>query len=187
MTTKNSNEKILIVDFLYLDLDVCTRCQDSETSLDDSLQTLIDILDGIGHKIKLNKIYIETEEQAIAQQFISSPTIRINGQDIQMTVEESYCATCSSLTNDASVDCRTWKYKGKDYSAPPQALIIDAILHEIYSDKPMEENHASPITSNDFQLSENLKSYFSNRDKLCKNIGQTPSTSESCYGSSVCC
>ena len=72
---KDSNESTLMVDFLYLDLSVCTRCQDSKSNLDDSLQALLDILGNIGHKVELNKIFIETEEQAIKHQFISSPTI----------------------------------------------------------------------------------------------------------------
>jgi len=47
---KDSNESTLVVDFLYLDLSVCTRCQDSGSNLDDSLQALLDILGNIGHK-----------------------------------------------------------------------------------------------------------------------------------------
>ena len=167
---KDSNKSTLVVDFLYLDLSVCTRCQDSENNLDDSLQTLIDILGNIGHKIELNKIFIETEEQAIKHQFISSPTIRINGRDIQMNVKESYCDTCSSLANDASIYCRTWKFNGEEFSAPPQALIVDAILSEIYRDTDNADNGCTKIISAEkYQLPSNLKEYFLNkRSTLCQ-------------------
>jgi len=178
---KDSNKNILIVDFLYLDLSVCTRCQDSENSLDDSLQALIDILGNMGHKVELNKIFIETEEQAIKHQFISSPTIRINGQDIQMNVKESYCETCSSLANDASIYCRTWEFKGEEYSAPPQALIIDAILNEIYNVK------SNTYKEQKIKLPDNLKEYFSNKGQLCANVNKLPETNDSCCESKGCC
>jgi hypothetical protein len=179
---KDSNKSTLIVDFLYLDLSVCTRCKDSETNLDSSLQTLIDILGNIGHKITLNKIFIETEAQAIEHQFISSPTIRINGRDIQMNVKESYCGSCSSLANDASIYCRTWKFKGEEFSAPPPALIIDAILSEIYNNNDIEKTN---ITSNEkYQLPINLKEYFDNKDQLCANVNKA---NDSYCDSTSCC
>jgi len=179
------NKNRLVVDFLYLDLSVCTRCQESENILDDSLQTLIDILGSIGHKVELNKIFIETKEQAIKHQFISSPTIRINGRDIQMDIKESYCESCSSLANDASIYCRTWNFKGKEYSSPPQALIIDAILNEIYSGKNTVKNNA--LKEQEFKLPENLKEYFSNKDQLCANVNKLPKTKDSCCESNGCC
>ncbi|MCF6190110.1 MAG: DUF2703 domain-containing protein [Cocleimonas sp.] len=181
----DEDEKTLAIDFLYLDLSVCTRCQDSETNLDASLQTLVDILGNIGHKVTLNKIFIETEEQAIKHQFISSPTIRINGRDIQMNVKESYCETCSSLTNNASINCRTWKFKGEEYSAPPQALIIDAALNEIYRGKDVEKSDTTKEQK--FNLPDNLKGYFSNKDQLCANTNKPPETTDSCCESKGCC
>ena len=173
-------DTILTVDFLYLDLSVCTRCQTSENNLDDSLQTIVGLLGDIGHTITLNKIFIETEAQTIQHQFISSPTIRINGRDIEMTVKESYCSTCSSLTNEASIYCRTWNYKGKEYSAPPQALIIDAILKEIYNTELDKPNNTSDM----YQLPKNLKDYFDNKDQLCANVNKRPKDSEVCCAAS---
>jgi hypothetical protein len=149
------------------------------------LQTLIDILGNIGHKVELNKNFIETEAQAIKHQFISSPTIRINGRDIQMNVKESYCDSCSSLANDASIYCRTWKFNGEEYSAPPQALIIDAVLSEIYSDDGIANTKI--INHEKYQLPENLEEYFLNKDQLCANVNHSKKVSESCCDSSTCC
>ncbi len=177
---QETQNKTLSVDFLYLDLSVCTRCQTSENNLDESLQNVVGLLGDIGHTVKLNKTFIETEAQAIQHQFISSPTIRINGRDIEMTVKESYCSTCSSLTNEASIYCRTWHYKGEEYSAPPQALIIDAILNAIYNG----ESNQPSNTFDKYQLPKNLKEYFDNKDQLCANVSNPPKQNEACCAGS---
>ncbi len=174
---------ILKIDFLYLDLSVCTRCQDTEDSLDDSLKSIVELLNNIGHSVQLNKVFIETKEQAIHHQFISSPTIRLEGQDIQMDVKESHCSTCSSLTSDASVDCRMWLYKGEEFSSPPQAMIIDAVLSKIYN----PTKNIKPNEKKQYQLPANLEEYFSKKDKLCANVNKTPEESSSCCDSNSCC
>src|SRR5690554_6535002 len=81
--------KKLIIDFLYLDLTVCERCQSTENSLDEALKEVSAILKSAGYEIVVNKININSEELAIKHQFVSSPTIRINGNDIAMEVQES--------------------------------------------------------------------------------------------------
>ncbi len=160
------SNKVVNIDFLFLDLSVCTRCQDTEGSLDASLESASELLKNIGYEVKVNKIHIETEAQAREQQFESSPTIRINGRDIQMEIKQSHCATCSSLTDGALVDCRLWFYKGREYSAPPEGMIIDAVMSSLYSNK-------NTIDSDDknaegaFDLSDNLVQYFAKKDRLC--------------------
>ncbi len=164
----------VVIDLLYLDLSVCTRCQGTESSLEDSLESLIELLQSSDREVKFNKIHIETKEQAIQHHFVSSPTIRVNGKDIQMKVKESHCSTCSSLTDGASVDCRVWVYKDKEYSVPPKTMIIDAVLNIIYNTKEMseQEDHSQ------YRLSKNLIEYFEKKDQLCANV--TPSESSSC-------
>lgn len=185
----NSNEQIfssknIVVDLLYLDLSVCTRCQDTESSLDDSLSDVVTLLENIGKKIQLNKIHIETKEQAIKHHFLSSPTIRVNGRDIQMEVKENHCSTCSSLTSGASVDCRLWIYNDKKYTVPPKEMIIDEILKEIYSPK----NSDSLEVQTEHVLPKNLVEYFAKKDQLCANVSSSSSdNSDSCCESDNCC
>ncbi len=169
--TRSNN---VVIDLLYLDLSVCTRCQGTESSLEDSLESLIELLQSSDREVKFNKIHIETKEQAIQHHFVSSPTIRVNGKDVQMKVKESHCSTCSSLTDGASVDCRVWVYKDKEYSVPPKTMIIDAVLNIIYNTKEMseQEDHSQ------YRLSKNLIEYFEKKDQLCANV--TPSKSSSC-------
>lgn len=177
---KASSSNSVVVDLLFLDLSVCTRCQDTESSLDDSLEGVLELLNNIGRKVKLNKIHIETKEQAIKYHFVSSPTIRVNGRDIQMEVKESHCSTCSSLTDGASVDCRVWVYNGKEYSAPPKEMIIDAILSDIYNVQTVNDLGVQK----EYTLPENLVEYFSKQDKLCASVSTDNS---SCCESKNCC
>lgn len=162
--------RVVNIDFLFLDLSVCTRCQGTEGSIEDSLKQTSDFLKGIGYEVKVTRIHIETEDQAIEHRFVSSPTIRINGRDIQMDVRESHCSSCSSLTDGASVDCRLWFYKGEEFSVPPKEMIIDAVMNAIYN---RQESSAASNEEKNFVLPDNLHEYFVNKDKLCASVDKS--------------
>lgn len=104
--------------------------------------------------VNLNKVNISNEKLAREYRFVSSPTIRINGRDIQLEVKESLCESCGDLCGDA-VDCRVWVYQGKEYTVPPKGLIINAILGEVYGGSG--DNHQE---QQEYELPENLKRYF---------------------------
>ena len=76
-------------------------------------------------------------EQAVSLGFLSSPTLRINGRDLQLDFKENYCATCSQVSG-TQTDCRVWLYQGEEYSAPPKAMIIEAVLQEVYGSTQSE-------------------------------------------------
>jgi hypothetical protein len=155
-TPENSVDKrVIIIDFLYLDLSVCTRCQGTDSSLDEALSEVSKLLEATGIKVVLNKINVTSEEFAETYKFKSSPTIRINGQDIQMDVKESLCESCGDLCGD-EVDCRVWVYQGKEYTEPPKAMIIEAILKEIYGG----EKGSSHIAEQEYVMPENLKQFY---------------------------
>ena len=65
------------------------------------------------------------------------------------------------------VDCRVWVYKGKEYNAPPKAMIIDSILREVYSDKKAQLNDKDDREP--YQLPENLQQFFESIEKN-KNV-----------------
>lgn len=75
-------KKTINIDFLYLDTTVCGRCQDTEKALDEAVSSVAVVLNAAGYEVKVNKVNIATKELAIKYQFISSPTIRVNGNDI---------------------------------------------------------------------------------------------------------
>ena len=146
-------KKLIAIDFLYLDTTVCGRCQDTEKALDEAVSSVAAVLSAAGYEVKVNKVNIATKELAIEYRFISSPTIRINGNDIAAELKESLCEDCGTLCGD-NVDCRVWVYNDVEYTAPPKELIVDAILREIYGTKRSEQR-CEP-----YRLPENLESFF---------------------------
>jgi len=111
-----------------------------------------------GVDVTINKVHIDSEEKAIQYKFVSSPTIRVNSRDIQLEVRESLCQSCGDLCGE-EVDCRVWVYDEKEYSVPPKAMIIDAILKEIYSDNKASIDSGVNIDK-EYQVPENLKKFF---------------------------
>lgn len=148
-------KKPINIDFLYLDTTVCGRCQDTEKALDEAVSSVAVVLNAAGYEVKVNKVNIATKELAIEYQFISSPTIRVNGNDIAVELRESLCEDCGTLCGD-NVDCRVWVYNGVEYTSPPKELIVDAILREVYNSSQREPEPERKA----YQLPENLETYF---------------------------
>jgi hypothetical protein len=149
-----NEEKRLLIDFLYLDLSVCERCQGADNNLDEAIIEVGNVLKAAGYKIEINKVNITSKELAVKYEFLSSPTIRINGADIAMEVKESSCQECGDLCGD-SVDCRVWLYEGVEYTEPPKALIVNAILKEVYGGQKTNVGN-----KDEYELPENLKLFF---------------------------
>lgn len=147
------NKRELVIDFLYLDVTVCDRCQGADNSLDEAISEVYKVLEATGIDVKVNKINVLSEELAIKYKFLTSPTIRINGKDIQMDYKESLCESCGDLCGD-EVDCRVWLYQGKEYTKPPKAMIIEAILKEVYGGNTKEQEQKV------YQVPENLKRFY---------------------------
>lgn len=152
----------IVIDFLYLDLNVCTRCQGAETSLDEAIKDMESVLEATGSDVLVNKINVNTRELAVNHHFLSSPTIRVNGQDIQLEFKESRCESCGDLCGDV-VECRVWMYKGQEYTIPPKAMIIEEILKVIYGGKP--DIDASNLS---YIMPENLKHFYEAMDQAAK-------------------
>ena len=148
-----------IENFLYLDLNVCERCQGTETNLDAAIKDVSTVLEAAGYDIQVNKVNIITKELAFEYEFVSSPTIRINGKDITIEVKESSCKDCGDLCGD-DVDCRVWSYEGKDYNEPPKELIVNAILKAVYG-----ETLEVKESTKRYQLPNNLNKFFDALEK----------------------
>lgn len=165
--TVQRSKKSVVIDFLYLDLSVCTWCQGTEKSLEEALNDVSSVLKASGFEVKVNKINVTSEELAIKHRFLSSPTIRVNGADIQMDIKEKKCESCGDLCGD-SVDCRVWEYNGVEYTVPPKALIVEGILKRVFG----SENN--PQAAEDYKLPENLKRFYA--------LMNEKSGSQSCCG-----
>jgi len=154
-TSIQPEKRQFLIEFMYIDLSVCTRCQGAESNLEEAVAEVARILEATGVVVVVRKIHVQTEDQARELGFVSSPTIRVNGRDIQMDVRESLCQSCGDLCGD-EVDCRVWVYQGKEYDSPPKAMIIDAILREVYGGS---DRMPDPPRKGD--VPENLKRFFS--------------------------
>ncbi|MEL7648304.1 MAG: DUF2703 domain-containing protein [Sedimentibacter sp.] len=149
----NVERKRITIDFLYLDLSVCTRCQGAESNLDDALKNVSNVLEATGTDVVINKVNVNTEALAVKYKFLTSPTIRVNGRDIQMEYKESLCESCGDLCGD-EVDCRVWIYQGNEYTEPPKAMIIEGILKEVYG------GGSGDIEEKEYVLPENLAHFY---------------------------
>jgi hypothetical protein len=144
------------VDFLYLDLTTCSRCRASDASLRAAVEVLRPVLDALGASIEVRKTLVETEEQARALRFVSSPTIHVNGRDIAGELIESSCSECGELCGcGGGVDCRVWHYRGEQHTEAPIGMIVEAILAEI---GPAGAARSEEPMSTD--VPENLKRFF---------------------------
>ena len=171
--TKQINKGSVVIDFLYLDLSVCKWCQGTEKSLEEALDDISNVLQAAGIEVIVNKINVTSEELAIKHKFVTSPTIRVNGKDIQMEVRESLCDSCGDLCGD-NVDCRVWVYNGEEYTSPPKAMIIEAILKSVY----VGDNVSGK--EQEYVIPENLKRFFTAMREKNKASCCEPSSSKSC-------
>jgi hypothetical protein len=63
--------RAIAIDFLYLDLDVCTRCIGTNTNLEAALLEVSQILRAADVEVSVTKILVQSEEQARALGFFS--------------------------------------------------------------------------------------------------------------------
>jgi hypothetical protein len=144
------------IDFMYIDLEVCTRCKGTDVNLDAALKTVRGVLESAGAEVAVRKTLVDSESKAMELGFVSSPTIRVNGRDIALELRESSCASCDEVCGcEGQVDCRVWVYQGKEHTVAPVPMIVDAILTAVYGTK--EE---MPVPSRATPVPENLKRFF---------------------------
>lgn len=152
--TPEQEKKKIDIDFLYLDLNTCERCQGAESNLDQAISEVSSVLTSGGYEVSVNKVNITSPELAIEYEFLSSPTIRINGNDIVLDVTETSCKDCGDICGD-SVDCRSWVYEGIEHPEPPKEMIVNAIMKEVYG------SHSESLKSQkEYVMPDNLKVFF---------------------------
>ena len=151
-----SAAKTVTIDYLYLDLANCDRCIGTDQVLGEVVAAITPALALAGYQVKYRKNEMATAEIAMRHQFLSSPTIRVNGRDIAASVAENHCGCCSAISN-SDVDCRVFQYEGATYEVPPKQMLAEGILRAVFGSKPdaMEPDH--------FQMPDNLTSFFSGK------------------------
>jgi hypothetical protein len=148
------------IDFLFLDLETCTRCRGADRNLGSALESVREVLAATGKDVAVNRIHVESAEQARRLRFASSPTIRVEGRDIALELRESPCGSepCTTGCGD-SIACRVWVHDGEEHTEPPPAMIVDAILRQVYAAATV----ATEPDAESFALPENLARFFADR------------------------
>ena len=123
----SKSKKKIIIEYLYLDIETCDRCIGTDNVLDEVMITLTPALSLTGLQVEYKKIEMKTEKIAEQYRFISSPTIRVNGQDICQSVAENSCGCCSDISG-TNVSCRVFEYNEEFYEVPPKEMLAEAIL-----------------------------------------------------------
>jgi len=164
----------IVVDFLYLDLETCTRCRGTDANLEAALAQVGHVLDAAGMEVTVRKTLVASAEQAQALGFVSSPTIRVNGQDIALELRESSCAECGEACGcDGAIDCRVWVWQGQEYTQAPSAMIVDAILRAVFGGA--EQAFGVPEVG---VVPENLARFFAGKAQLVANTASCCASSE---------
>lgn len=163
MTTaiRNIKTKQVEIDFMYIDLETCTRCKGTDANLSIALDSATKVLEASDVEVTIRKTLVDTEQKALELGFVSSPTIRVNGSDIALELRESSCASCGEACGcDGGIDCRVWVYQGQEYTAAPVGMIVDAILSAVSSQL---ETAPKPQAQTQKAVPENLKLFFASK------------------------
>ena len=77
-------------------------------------------------------------------EFVSSPTVRVNGGDICPEVIENECDCCRSLS-DYDVYCHQFDFNDKLYKVPPVAYVVKRILEIVFQgERPEYDTYEMP-------------------------------------------
>jgi len=150
----------LDVELLVIDLETCARCVPTGEQLRKALELVAPAAEAQGIDLTYRETVVQTAEGAKTRALLSSPTIRINGRDIDQDIRESECESCGDLTdNDTAVDCREWHYKGEVYSAAPLPLLVETLMEAM-----LELDERPPVRPEPLaELPANLVRYFANK------------------------
>lgn len=152
--------RTLLVDFLFLDRDRCDRCRGTEESLHDALERLEPIFDTLDVEVVVRNVRVTSDAAARRTRLESSPTVRIDGRDVQPAFDESPCESCGDRCSaEAGIDCRTWTYRGEQHSQAPPELLLEALLQAALS--PRDWARSAPRES--YIVPENLQRFFADR------------------------
>lgn len=152
----NGAKKQVLVEYLYLDLNTCDRCIGTDGVLDEVVAALTPALELAGYSVVYRKTEMATAQLAIQHRFLSSPTIRVNGQDICASVAENSCGCCSDISG-TDVSCRVFEYEGAAFEVPPAKMLAEAILKNVFG-------ASCGCGGGEYSLPENLRQFFEGKN-----------------------
>lgn len=119
------------IDYFYLDQNVCERGKETAANLEAAIRELTPVLGMTGFQFFLNSVSITTREMARNYRFESSPTIRINGTDLEILLKDGSCVECKDPCI-RDMCCRVWICEGKQYEILPKEMLVTAILNQVF-------------------------------------------------------
>ncbi|WP_380679881.1 DUF2703 domain-containing protein [Salinigranum sp. GCM10025319] len=132
--TEPTYPRDVTVEFLYLDRDACERCRKTEAAVEAALSTVRPALALTNSRVVLDHRHVDSAATARAVDLAVSPTVRVDGRDVQPDIETADCG-CGGAT---TIPCRVWRYRGRTHDAAPPGLFADAVLRAAYGRVPSE-------------------------------------------------
>jgi hypothetical protein len=83
----------------------------------DVTKTIEEVLEESKVKALIKRVKVSSEDEAKRLKFPGSPTVRINGVDIDPMARET----------EGAIGCRIYVYKGRIYEFPPRDMIVEAV------------------------------------------------------------
>lgn len=157
---------ILNLEFLFLDESVCKPCGGTGQALDEAVAVTAAPLAALGIALNVDRIHVATREAAIRYQLLTSPTIRLDGVDIDPELTEGECGSCGDIAGgQTTVNCRTWHWKGEVYSSAPTGKIVEAILNAATARNQASSGCCGATSEKEaYSLPGNLEGFFQARE-----------------------
>ena len=156
-----STRRQVKIELLALDLATCGRCTRTDRNLDDALAKAASVLREKMIDVEVVKHVVASSKDAERLRFLSSPTIRIDGEDIALDLRESPCDDCGELCGcEGRVSCRVWVWNGKEYLEAPTEMIVASVLKAADTRATPKGKPGTP-----YVMPENLRTFFASLAK----------------------
>ncbi len=156
---------VLNLEFLFLDETVCKPCSSTGGALDAAVAIVAEPLAAIGKTMEVRRVHVANRLEAVAHKLVTSPTIRINGIDIDPAVTQGECGSCGDIAGGTTtVNCRTWQWRGETHSSAPTGKIVEAILIEATRIERSAGCCAESDVGAAYTLPQNLEQFFQARE-----------------------
>ncbi|WP_162562540.1 DUF2703 domain-containing protein [Salinigranum rubrum] len=158
MTTRPRDVR---VEFLYLDRETCERCRGTEAAVESALSAVRPALALAGAGVVLDRVHVDSAATAERVGLEVSPTVRVDGRDVQAEFETSDCG-CAS---DESVPCRVWRYDGRTTERAPASLVANAVLSAAYQVESTDRGGDDPTDRR--EVTRPVERYFESDEPCC--------------------
>lgn len=146
------SQQSITIEVFYLDSNVCDRCRNTLAAVDDAVALMKPIAGALGYALTVHRVHITSLSLAQRHHFVGSPTVRVNGRDVNENIAEDSCLACGSLCGD-SVTCRTFTYQGQTSQILPLGLMIETMMKALLSPSPHQD-------TTPYEVPANLKRFF---------------------------